>query len=154
ARGEAHGLIGQNGAGKSTLVRCLVGDERPERGTIDLDGARLDLRSPRDGIAAGLATIHPELVRGAELSVAENVSLRRLPRRWFGIDWKACERAARSAWSRVGLDLDVRRPLGSFPVAVQQLVAIAIALDRTASVLVLDEPTASLDARESRGLFD
>jgi monosaccharide-transporting ATPase len=153
ARGEVHALVGENGAGKSTLVRLATGVERADSGTIEFDGRVCAFRSPLDAQRAGIATIHQELTRIPELSVAENVCLGREPRRWYGIDWSELRAHARAALLRVGLDVDVTRPIGSLSVAEQQMVAIARALDLDAELLVLDEPTASLDRREVEQLF-
>jgi monosaccharide-transporting ATPase len=147
--GEVHALVGENGAGKSTLIRILTGVHPPDAGAILLGGAPVRFADPRGALAAGVAAIHQELTCIPEMSVAANLLLGREPRRLLGIDRAASHARAREALARVGLDLPVERPLGTFSPAVQQLVAIARALDLEARVLVLDEPTASLDRREA-----
>jgi simple sugar transport system ATP-binding protein len=154
AAGEVHALCGENGAGKSTLVKILAGLERADSGTIRLDGRELALRSPRSALAHGIATIHQEVALVPDLSVAENLFLGRLPRRWWGIDWRGLHARARAALARVGLELDVRTRAGALTVAEKQRVAIARALDLSSRVLLMDEPTSSLDAREAGALFD
>jgi ABC-type sugar transport system ATPase subunit len=151
--GEVHALVGENGAGKSTLIKVLTGAEQPDVGRIRFGGAAVEFASPRDAQAAGIATIYQEVTRIPALSVAENFFIGRQPRRWYGVDWRAMRVAARDRLARLGLDLDVTRPMGSFSVAVQQMVAIARALDLDARLLVMDEPTASLDRREVDELF-
>jgi len=177
ARGECHALMGENGAGKSTLGRILAGIHRPDRGELLLDGARRDFRSPRDALLAGIAMVHQELAFVPELSVAENLSLGRMPRRWWrgaargGVamaskgasdqaaergpftDRAAMERRARELLARVGADLDVRAPVGTLSTAQEQLVQIAAAVGSGARVIVFDEPTSSLAEAEARRLF-
>jgi monosaccharide-transporting ATPase len=147
--GEVHALVGENGAGKSTLVRILTGAHQPETGEIRLDGVPVRFADPRAAQRAGVAAIHQELTRVPEMSVAENLFLAREPRGFLGVDRRAMRARSKAALARVGLDLDVDRPLGSFPPPVQQLAAIARAIDLESRVLVLDEPTASLDRAEA-----
>jgi simple sugar transport system ATP-binding protein len=151
--GEVHAIVGQNGAGKSTLIRILTGVHPPDSGEIRIDGAHVRFADPRQALRAGIAAIHQESTRIPEMSVAENLLLAREPRGVFGIDRKAMRTRAHAALARVGLDIDLDRALGSYPPAVQQRVAIARALDMAARVLVLDEPTASLDRREAEVLL-
>jgi monosaccharide-transporting ATPase len=151
--GEVHALVGENGAGKSTLIKLLTGALALERGEILLDGRAVRFADPRAAQHAGIAAIHQELTRIPGLSVAENLLLGREPRRAWGIDGRALRERARAALARLSLDLDVDRPLGSLPYATQQRVAIARALDLDARVLVLDEPTASLDRKEADALL-
>ena len=152
--GEVHALVGENGAGKSTLIRILTGAQRPDAGEIRLDGALVRFADPRAAQRAGIVAIHQEPTRIPEMSVAENLFLGREPAGWFGIDRRELRARARIALDRVGLAVDVDAPLGSFPCAAQQMVAIARALDLEARALVLDEPTASLDRKEARILLD
>ncbi len=154
AAGEIHALCGENGAGKSTLVRILAGLEHADSGTIRLDGHPIAIRSPRGALAHGIATIHQEVALVPDLSVAENVFLGRLPRRPWGIDWRGMRARARAALARVGLEIDVRARAGSLTVAEKQRVAIARALDLSSRVLLMDEPTSSLDAHEVAALFE
>ncbi len=155
-RGEIHALMGENGAGKSTLIRCISGVHRPDGGSMALAGRTLDARSPRDAEAMGVSCVHQEVHLIPHASVAENICIGREPTgRWPlpGIRWRAVRERARGALARIGLDMDVRRELSTCSIAVQQLVAIARALDVRSSLLVLDEPTSSLDADEVGELF-
>ncbi len=154
ARGEVHALIGQNGAGKSTLIKILTGIYRRDAGEVRLDGADGTLASPRAAQAAGIATIYQELNLVPLRSVTENIVLGHAPRR-FGmfIDWAEAHRTARRVLARFGIDIDVTAALGSYPTAIQQLVAIARAVSLDARLVIMDEPTSSLDATEAEVLF-
>lgn len=152
--GEVHALMGQNGAGKSTLIKVLTGVYAADAGTIRIGGEPVRPRSPLDAQRLGISTVYQEVNLCPNLSVAENVFAGRYPRRHGLIDWNAMEAETRALLARLNLDIDVTRLLASYPVAVQQMVAIARALSVSASVLVLDEPTSSLDEDEVRRLFD
>lgn len=152
-RGEIRALMGENGAGKSTLIKVLTGVYAPDKGHITLDGGEIRPRSTAHAQELGISTVYQEVNLAPNLSVAENICLGREPRKLGRIDWKAMRSRARVALDRLNLDLDVGQPLSSFSTAIQQLVAIARALDREAKVLVLDEPTSSLDRDESDRLF-
>jgi simple sugar transport system ATP-binding protein len=152
--GEVHVLMGQNGAGKSTLIKILAGVQRRDAGRIVLGGEHFAAGTPLQAQEAGMAVVHQEVQLCPNLSVAENLLAGRLPRRWWGIDWKRTCHEAENALERLGLAVDVRRPLGELPVALQQLVAIARALHQRACVLILDEPTSSLDEAETARLLD
>lgn len=153
AAGEIHLLLGENGAGKSTFIRVLAGLERPAAGSLRLGGRPYSPASARAAEVAGVATVHQEIDLVPALSVAANLLLGREPTRCGLIRGGEVRRRARAALARVGLALDVDRLLGEFPISVQQLAAIARALDVDARVLVLDEPTSSLDAAETERLF-
>ncbi|MCB1884280.1 MAG: sugar ABC transporter ATP-binding protein, partial [Geminicoccaceae bacterium] len=142
------------GAGKSTLIKTVTGVERPSGGRVLLDGAEVAPRDVADAVRLGIATVYQEINLLPNLSVAENVLLGRQPTRLGFVRGREMRRRAREALARFGLDLDVSRALGDFSVAVQQIVAIARAVDMQARVLILDEPTASLDAAEVGLLFD
>lgn len=152
--GEVHALLGQNGAGKSTLVKIITGAQRPDSGTMTLDGRAYEPTSVHDAQLKGVAAVHQEVGLIPRLSVAENLLLGRLPRKWHGIDWRRVRARAREMLLPLGLDIDVSRPLAEFPVAVRQLATIARAVSRECRVLVLDEPTSSLHGREVAALFD
>jgi simple sugar transport system ATP-binding protein len=152
--GEVHALMGENGAGKSTLIKTLTGVHPLDEGSMLLQGAAILPRTPDEAVRQGISTVYQEVNLVPNLSVAENVCLGREPRGPFGIRWREMNARAESAVNRLGLNLDVRRPLGSCSIAVQQMVAIARALDVSAKVLVLDEPTSSLDSDEVGQLFD
>jgi galactofuranose transport system ATP-binding protein len=153
-RGEVHALMGENGAGKSTLIKVLTGVHARDGGTVRLDGIEIHARSPKEAEAAGISTVYQEVNLIPYLSVAENICLGRQPTRFGLIRWGAMAERARSALARVDLKIDVSQPLSSYSIAVQQLVAIARALDISEKLLILDEPTSSLDEKEVAELFD
>ncbi|SDS16955.1 sugar ABC transporter ATP-binding protein [Microlunatus soli] len=152
-RGTIHALAGQNGAGKSTLVKILSGAETPDSGSIAVNGRTVSPGSPLDAQRAGIQTIYQELSLVPSLSVAENILIDGLPRRRVGIDWRETRRRAVDALDRVGLDLDVRAPVGTLSVAEQQGVELAKALHRKADVVLLDEPTSALPPPDVDRLF-
>ncbi|MGK6308576.1 sugar ABC transporter ATP-binding protein [Variovorax sp. DT-64] len=156
--GEIHALMGQNGAGKSTLIKVLTGALPSGGGTMRLEGQPIQPASPLEAQKLGISTVYQEVNLCPNLSVAENVFAGRYPRRGavegFRIDWSAVHRRARELLARIGLEIDVGRLLSSYPVAVQQMVAIARALGLSSKVLILDEPTSSLDEDEVRKLFE
>ncbi len=151
--GEVHSLMGENGAGKSTLIKALTGALALDEGTLVLDGKTRHFTRPRDAQDAGISTVYQEVDLLDNLSVAENVLLGREPRRWGLIDTTAMRAEAARVLSDLGLDIDPASRLGSHPLAVQQLVAIARATSADVKVLVLDEPTSSLDLDEVAELF-
>jgi ABC-type sugar transport system, ATPase component len=154
ARGEIHALVGENGAGKSTLIKALTGVERPDNGTITLDGKQVVIRSPLHAQELGISTVYQEVNLCPNLTVAENLLIGREPRTWGRVDWKAMNARAREIVQGLDLEIDVTRPLGSYSVAIQQMAAIARALViSSAQVLILDEPTSSLTAHETAQLF-
>ncbi|MBC8720488.1 sugar ABC transporter ATP-binding protein [Paraburkholderia sp. 31.1] len=151
--GEVHTLMGQNGAGKSTLINVLTGVLAPDAGTIRLGGEVVAFASPQEAEAAGVRTLYQEVNLCPNLSVAENIFAGRQPRRFGAIDWPDIKRRAQEALARLDVSLDVTRSLDAYPIAVQQMVAIARALSVDARVLILDEPTSSLDDSEVAQLF-
>ncbi|GAA0201470.1 sugar ABC transporter ATP-binding protein [Cytobacillus oceanisediminis] len=152
--GEVHALMGENGAGKSTLIKALTGVYSIDAGSIRVGGTEHRFSGPTESQAAGISTVYQEVNLCTNLTVAENMLLGREPRRLGRIDTRAMNRHAGQVLGRLGLDVDPASTLGRHPIAVQQLVAIARAVDVEAKVLVLDEPTSSLDADEVRVLFD
>ncbi|ETX16329.1 sugar ABC transporter ATP-binding protein [Roseivivax halodurans JCM 10272] len=154
AAGEAHALLGENGAGKSTLIKCLTGAYARDSGNLHLDGAPISPASTLEAQELGIGTVYQEVNLLPNLTVAENLTFGRQPVRFGMIGQRAMRRQAEELLSGYGLDVDVRRDLGSYSVAVQQIVAIARAVALSGKVLILDEPTASLDARETEMLFD
>ncbi|AYD02964.1 sugar ABC transporter ATP-binding protein [Neorhizobium sp. NCHU2750] len=151
--GEIHALLGENGAGKSTLIKILTGVYRRDRGTVSLEGQEIHPENVGDAQALGIGTVYQEVNLLENLTVAENLFLGRQPRRFGMIDRRAMREGARALLARYGLDIDVDALLSSFSVAIRQIIAIARAVDLSGKVLVLDEPTASLDANEVKGLF-
>jgi len=154
ARGEVHGLVGANGAGKSTLIRCLAGVTTADRGRIIVDGAELRQGSPQASEQAGLAFIHQELNLVPHFSALQNMLLgvRKVTR--FGlIDWKRSSVRARAAAERVGIQFPLETRVSELSVAERWLVMIGKALIRDATLIAMDEPTASLSGPESEKLF-
>lgn len=151
--GEIHSLMGENGAGKSSLLKVLTGVYQPDDGQILVEGRPIQPRSPAHAAELGISAVYQEVNLVPNLSVAENVCLGREPRSRLGIDWKKMGIRAEAALDRLGLQIDVGRSLASYSIATQQLVAIARGLDVSAKVLVLDEPTSSLDSAEVENLF-
>jgi ribose transport system ATP-binding protein len=155
--GEILGLCGENGAGKSTLLKILAGvyAHGSFAGELVLDGVPLVLRSTADARRAGIAIVHQELMLVPEMTVAENLLLGREPGRFGFVDDAALEAHARALFARFGEDgIDVRAPVASLGIGVQQIVEIVRALQDDARVLVLDEPTAALTGDEAARLFD
>ena len=152
--GEVHALLGENGAGKSTLIKILTGAFHPDAGEVLLDGQPITLRDPLHGQSFGIGTVYQEVNLLPNRSVAENLFLGRQHTRYGLVDRKRMDTEARQLLARYGLDIDVRAELSEFSVAVQQIVAIARAVELSGKVLVLDEPTASLDRNEVQRLFD
>ena len=152
--GEVHALLGENGAGKSTLIKCLTGAYRRDGGVITLDGSEIDPQSTVQAQDLGIGTVYQEVNLLPNLTVAQNLMFGREPRRFGLIDNRAMRAQARQMLQAYGLDLDVDRNLGSYSVAIQQIIAIARAVALSGKVLILDEPTASLDAQEVQLVFD
>ncbi len=153
APGEIHALIGENGAGKSTLIKILTGAYRKDAGTITFDGKPIAFDSPRQAQDGGIGAIYQEVNLIPLRSVAENIFLGREPRRFGLIDWKQMNRDANSALAQLGITVDVTQPLGTLNIALQQMVAVARAVSLQSRLLVMDEPTSSLDDSEVQTLF-
>jgi monosaccharide-transporting ATPase len=181
---EIHALVGENGAGKSTLIKVLTGVEHQDHGTITLFGKDTRVRSPQHALDLGISTVYQENNLCMNLSVSENILIGRQPmcinlkwsrlgwkkeidwerlsplaRRFLSpfvqIDWSSMNTLARKLLLELGVAIDVTQMLGSFSVAIQQMVAIARALEiSNAKILIFDEPTSSLDLDETRQLFD
>ncbi|MCI2046504.1 MAG: sugar ABC transporter ATP-binding protein [Faecalibacterium sp.] len=155
-KGEVHALMGENGAGKSTLIKCLTGINKFEAGEIHLEGIEGAVinRSPMDAQKIGISTVYQEVNLCPNLSVAENLYIGREPRSKTGaISWKTMNQKARALMENFQLEVDVTRELSSYSVAIQQMIAIARAVDMDCKVLILDEPTSSLDDNEVKRLF-
>ena len=152
--GEVHALMGENGAGKSTLIKALTGVYGIDSGRIVVGGVDQVFAGPAEAQAAGISTVYQEVNLTDNLSVAENVMLGHEIRRFGLIDWHATRKAARTYLQALNLDIDPKSSLSSHSLAVQQLVAISRAMVVDARVLILDEPTSSLDSDEVARLFD
>ena len=153
APGEVLAIIGENGAGKSTLLKILAGVQPPDAGEIRVDGKAVRFRGVEDALQAGIALIHQELNLADNLDLAGNIFLGREPRRLGVLDVAAMRREAVEWLTLVGLELDPATPLSRLPIGRQQLVEIAKALSTRARLLIMDEPTSSLSAREAETLF-
>jgi simple sugar transport system ATP-binding protein len=151
--GEIHALLGENGAGKSTLIKVMTGVYGRDGGDILLEGESIHPNGPGDAQARGISTVYQEVNLVPNLSVAQNLFLGREPKRWGLVDWRSMNAEAHKLLAGFDLDVDVSVPVSRYSVAVQQLVAIARGVSMSARVLVLDEPTASLDSDEVETLF-
>jgi monosaccharide-transporting ATPase len=151
--GEIHALLGENGAGKSTLVKVVTGVFERDAGIVRLGGAEVVVRSARAALDAGIATVYQEVNLLPNLSVAQNLYLGRQPTRFGLVRDAEMRRRATALLAEFDLHIDVAAPLGNYSVAVQHITAIARAVDLSARVLILDEPTASLDRHEVEILF-
>jgi simple sugar transport system ATP-binding protein len=151
--GEVHTLMGQNGAGKSTLIKVLTGVYQPDAGSIVLEGRAIQPRSTQDAQNLGISTVYQEVNLCPNLSVAENIFIGRYPRRFGMVDWRSMRTQATALLERLEIRVDVSKPLADYPLAIQQMVAIARALNTESRVLILDEPTSSLDEAEVQMLF-
>ncbi|MFI8410936.1 sugar ABC transporter ATP-binding protein [Paeniglutamicibacter gangotriensis] len=152
--GKVSVLLGENGAGKSTLIKMIAGVHPPDGGRILLEGKEVKITDTKASEALGIATIHQELNLVPSMTIAENITLGRVPRRFGIINRRKMRAVAREALDRLGLDLDVDTAVGELGLAQQQLVEIAKALSLDARVLILDEPTAALTNSEITQLFD
>src|SRR4051794_21907360 len=154
SHGEVHGLLGENGAGKSTLLRIISGAQTPDAGGILWDGREIAVPTPQAAQNAGIVTIYQELNLIPQLSVAENIFIRREPLRLGGlIDWKRMRVEARAITRRVGLDIDTDIPVAELSMAEQQMVEIARALSIEARLIIMDEPTSALSEAEVERLL-
>ena len=155
-KGEIHALMGENGAGKSTLIKCLTGINDFESGEIHVDGIEGPVKnhSTRDAQNVGISTVYQEVNLCPNLSVAENLFIGREPMtKYHTIDRKACNLRSQKIMDELGISVDVTSNLENYSLAIQQMVAIARAVDMDCKVLILDEPTSSLDDEEVEKLF-
>jgi ABC-type sugar transport system ATPase subunit len=153
-KGKVHALMGENGAGKSTLIKILAGVYAPDEGTIKIDGQDARLQSPREALARGIKVVFQEIALVQEFTVAENVFLGEYPvGKLGGINWHTIQREAAALFSRIGFEVDPTAQVRDLPVSQQQMVEIARALARDASIVVMDEPTSSLTPTEVLRLF-
>ena len=153
-KGEVHALMGENGAGKSTLVKCLTGVYEKDSGEIRIDGKDepVSIRSPQDAQNLGISTVYQEITLCPNLTVAENIFIGRGNYKF--INWRTQEKKADEILQRLNIPAKASQQLGTCSLAVQQMVAIARAVDMECKVLILDEPTSSLDEREVALLFE
>jgi ribose transport system ATP-binding protein len=153
--GEVLGLVGENGAGKSTLIKILNGDYQMDSGEILINGRQVALRSPSDAAEQGIRVLYQELITLDTLTVAENLLVGHLPtRRGSGlVDWRAANETARAVLRRMNIDLDPRTIVGDLSVHQKQVLEIAKAIQKKATILVMDEPTAALGEEDTRSLF-
>lgn len=151
--GEVHAVMGQNGAGKSTLVKVLTGVHQQDSGEILLEGKAIKFDSPLAAQHLGISTVYQEVNLCPNLTVAENIFIGKQPRKWNGIDWKTMNQRAEALLKSLNITVPGNQILSSCSIAVQQMVAIARALETSAKILVLDEPTSSLDDDEVQELF-
>lgn len=153
-KGEVHALMGENGAGKSTLIKVLTGIYQKDGGTIWFDGEEINARTPIEANGKGISTIYQELNLVLFQTVYENMFLGREPRTKFGnIDRKKMIAEADRILGDLGIHIDVEKPLRSYSTAIQQMVAIARAISTNTKLVIMDEPTSSLDANEVQILF-
>ncbi len=153
AAGKVHGLIGQNGAGKSTLINLLSGMLSPDAGAIEVNGCTVAMRSPRDALRLGIATVYQELSLLPNLTVAQNLVLGREPHRHGLLDTRTMHMQALDALDLLGLEISPDTLVSNLSLAERQMIEIAKALASAPRILILDEPTAPLGTRESAQLF-
>ena len=152
-RGEIHALMGENGAGKSTLIKVITGVYPKDEGEIYVDGfeGEVSIRSPQEAQNHGISTVYQEITLCPNLTVAENMFIGR--GNYRTVKWKEMEQKAGALLDSLGIPARPKQQLGSCSLAVQQMVAIARAVDTDCKVLILDEPTSSLDDKEVAMLF-
>jgi monosaccharide-transporting ATPase len=154
-KGEVHALVGENGAGKSTLIKVLTGAYQKDSGQIIFDDQEVHFKNPLEAQLGGVSTIYQEVSLVSYLSVTENIFMGREPMHKYGIiDWKTAHREAKSILLDMGINVDVRQPIQNLSVAVQQMVSIARSVSMEAKLVIMDEPTSSLDDQEVKILFN
>ncbi|MCR5758384.1 MAG: sugar ABC transporter ATP-binding protein [Selenomonas sp.] len=151
--GEIHSLMGENGAGKSTLVKVLTGVYPRDGGTVFLNGKAINPKTPKAAQDCGISTVYQEVNLCSNLTVAENIFIGREPRKFGMIDWKTINQRAAELLAKLDVHIDVTKTLDNYSVALQQMIAIARAVDVDAKILILDEPTSSLNEEETAHLF-
>jgi monosaccharide-transporting ATPase len=152
-KAEIMALMGENGAGKSTLIKLMTGVEERDEGRIFLEGREINPHSPHEAQELGISTVYQEVNLIPTLTVAENIFLGRQPTAFGSLNWKKMNAGAEAALDRLNLQLNVKQQLSDYSLAIQQMVAIARAVDISAKILVLDEPTSSLSVDEVEQLF-
>jgi ABC-type sugar transport system ATPase subunit len=151
--GEVVALLGENGAGKSTLIKILSGVYQPDEGFIELEGKRRLFNLPMEAKSMGIGVVHQELNYVATISVAENIYMGNMPQKGLFVDQQKLESGAKEIMSRIGLDLDPGMLVGNCTVAQKQLIEIAKVMADNIKVLILDEPTSSLNDVETENMF-
>lgn len=152
-KGEVHALMGENGAGKSTMIKVITGVHTKTQGTISLNGKEIDPQSPEEAQREGISTVYQEINLCPNLTVAENIYIGRQPMKQGRVDWKTMNQKAKALLESLHIQVDVTETLDNYSVSIQQMIAIARAVDMSAGVLILDEPTSSLDENEVEQLF-
>ncbi|MBC7084251.1 MAG: sugar ABC transporter ATP-binding protein [Firmicutes bacterium] len=152
--GEVHALVGENGAGKSTLIKILSGVHRADTGAVFLEGKPIEFNNPSAARALGIGTIFQDFELANNLTVAENISLGRLPRRRGAVDWNAVRARAKEVLGALQVPLDPMAMAGGLGVGEQQIVEIARVMSQEVKVLIMDEPTSSLTSEEVDRLFE
>ena len=153
-KGEVHSLMGENGAGKSTLIKVLTGIYQKNGGTILFDGKEIDCKTPIEANEVGISTIYQELNLVLFQTVYENLFLGREPKNKLGgVDRPKMIAESERILKDLGIDIDVTKPLSNYSTAIQQMVAIARAVSQEAKLVIMDEPTSSLDKKEVAVLF-
>ena len=153
-KGEVVALLGENGAGKSTLIKVLSGIYQPDEGQVYLHGKEVHFELPSEAKAAGIGVIHQELNYVPTISVAENIFMGNIPKKFGMVDYKTMYAKAKEIMALVGLDLDPRVNIGSCSVAQKQLIEIAKVISNNVKVLIMDEPTSALNDLEIKYLFN
>ncbi|SKC07567.1 simple sugar transport system ATP-binding protein [Lachnospiraceae bacterium] len=155
-KGEIHALMGENGAGKSTIIKCLTGVYHRDSGEVHMEGVEGNVfnRNTMDAQNIGIATVYQEVNLCPNLSVAENLFIGREPRTAIRtIDWRKMNKQAQKLMDDLDIQVDVTQSLENYSIAIQQMIAIARAVDMECKALILDEPTSSLDDKEVEKLF-
>jgi len=152
-KGEIHALMGQNGAGKSTLIKVLTGAEKLDKGEILLEGRKINPKNPMHAQQLGISTVYQEANLCPNLSIAENIFIGNIISGAGKIKWRTIYKEAEKILKEIGLEIDVKKKLGDCSIAIHQMVAIARALSISSKILILDEPTSSLEKWEVENLF-
>ena len=151
-KGDIHALMGENGAGKSTLIKVITGVYEEDAGRIALNGRPIHFKSPQEAQNMGIGTVYQEIALCPNLTVAENMFIGR--GQYTFVQWKQMNEKAAQMLDSLGIPASPTQELSSCSLAVQQMIAIARAVDMDCKILILDEPTSSLDEDEVKKLFD